>query len=79
MRRLIISANLTKQAWKIYKQLIKVRKEYGWFSKWLSRKIIHDFGDKKNILKEQIIENQNEIDKLYKENKELAQQINKSK
>ena len=79
MSRQIASANLTKPAWKLYKKLMQIRKEHGWFSKWISRKIINDFGDKKDIIKKQIIENQKEIDRLYKENKEFAQQINKLK
>ena len=73
---MIVSANLERQAKKVYLELKKLRKK-GWFSRDVSDMLIEKYGQDKKIYCETINENQKQINKLYDENKTLAKKINK--
>ncbi len=74
----IVSVALNKETEKIYNKINKLRK-YGWFSKDVRQMLINKYGNEKDILVQQLTENQKEINKLYGQNKELAKKINKVK
>lgn len=77
MQRLIVSANLTKEAWKVYRKLNCLKSFQ--FSKWVSQKLIKDFGQEKNLLIEQLNKLTEERNKIEEEIKEIAKKINKIK
>lgn len=75
---MIASCNLEKQAKKIYLKITKVRKK-GWFSQDITEMLINKYGSDKKQMLEQIKDNQKQVDKLHKENRELAKKVNKIK
>jgi len=73
---MIVSANLEKQAKRIYYQITKLRKK-GWFSSDITEMLITKYGEERKILIEQLNELTQERDKLEEQMKELAKRINK--
>ena len=74
---MIVSANLEKQASKIYLKISKIRKK-GWFSKDISDLLIRKYANEKDVLLEQLKDNQKEINRLYNKNTEIAKKIKKT-
>lgn len=75
---MIVSANLDKQARKIYVKINKLRKK-GWFSSDISVMLVKKYGEEKKFLIEELNEKSQERNKLDEQIKTLAKKINKIK
>ena len=74
----IVSANLSPQAWKIKRRLDVLRKGT-WFSKWVSNKIIDEFGDKKKLLITEMEDLDKKEGQILKRKKEIAKELSRLK
>lgn len=76
----IVSANLSELAMVIYENLNKIRNK-GWFSEWVSEKLIRDFAKdfEKKALTWLLNDRQGKRDKLEKEIEQIANKIKKVK
>ena len=72
-----VSAHLNEIATIIYKRLEKLNRKKGWFSKWISEKLIeHYYKDMESIiLKELMLTKQKERDKIEREIEDIAKRL----
>ena len=75
---MIVSANLNKEAERIYRQINKLRK-YGWFSKDVQEMLQKKYGNEKNKLLTRMSDLDKEEEKITNEKQDIAKKLNKLK